>query len=951
MDQLPPELLSLIYTLVLPIPPCTSNFRIEYPSETRYEALTGLRLVSRRWNDIVVDTPELWSYLQLSQDRLNPPLNLERSKAAPLHVRIHFQMVKRDPSFADKLKRLWATTDRWKTYVGVAWVAFWGLRLLPARPLPTMEELWLIGLVGLAKITIDAPRLTTLVQNFDNVTPGATGFPNLKVWRTPFRAHRFEWDRFMMVVDACPHLERLELSNPHKGWSMDQLPLELISLIYTILLPIPACSDEFDEESAPVTRAEDITNLRLVSKMWNDTVLDTPELWSYIHLFESGPPLRLERSKAAPLHIRISFESGEKSQRFLEGVKALWRVADRWITYLVIGDRDGSPLLPVCPLPNIQELWLMPYTNIGLITIDAPRLKKLVQITGNATIGPIGCTNLTRWGTTPRIDRAGWERFMTVVSGCPLLETVELIGQSILDVDEDDDEEVEWTMASTGFTDLADHFTLPAVRVLVLWSQVCTSDLTAYLKAPHLEEIMIRHSGKFGPFSVPSASSCPSLSRIRFVNWGDMEVIRPWLESIPDEVITRINVEIESSEDILLETDLDAVELLNAAVRQRFGDAWAIKWARVPRYGSSYNIWAVGTSSSPLVYVHLTSSIADNRRSARTEEFEEESPLLNRSDDLTKLRLVSKRWNDTVLDTPELWSYIRLLEYSPPLHLERSKAAPLHIRITFGSGLRSQHFLEGMQAIWSVADRWKTYVGIGGGRDDPPLMPACPLPNIQELWLMPYSNASLITIDAPRLKKFVQTSDNATLGPIGCPNLTYWCTAPRIDRAGWERFMTVVMQCLLLEHIELTGQSSLDADEDEEVGWTMASTGFTDLGDHFTLSGVKVLVLWSQICTSDFTAYLRGPYLEEIGIRLNQAFAPFPVPSASSCPSLSRIRFFHWGNIEIIRPWLESIPDEVITRITVEIESSEAILLETDRDAVEILNATEIDDRPERWLS
>lgn len=168
MDILPPELLSSIHLALLPIPPCDKLMRNDDPYRTRINALTRIRLVSRRWNDIVQDTPQLWSCINIASGAPwwdTTRLSLKRTRGAPLHIRIHFGYRKYEDHkhLSRMLKRVWSEAHRWET-VAFLGIPFFPWCHLPPGPLPNLREVLYIGAGGKDPVTVEiqAPRLEAL---------------------------------------------------------------------------------------------------------------------------------------------------------------------------------------------------------------------------------------------------------------------------------------------------------------------------------------------------------------------------------------------------------------------------------------------------------------------------------------------------------------------------------------------------------------------------------------------------------------------------------------------------------------------------------------------------------------------------------------------------------------------------------------------------------------------
>ncbi|KIO29833.1 hypothetical protein M407DRAFT_162535 [Tulasnella calospora MUT 4182] len=174
---------------------------------------------------------------------------------------------------------------------------------------------------------------------------------------------------------------------------MDRIPPELLGSFFQSLLPIPP--RDFSTLPPGADRPKTIQSLRLVSKTWNDVVLETPFVWSYIELSAKDAELLrvhqwLKRSKAAPLHIRMRFYSTDLEEpEVRKAIDALWLEAYRWSTYIItaflpvetIQQQAWFRLVPPVPLPNLREAWIMGFEHSSFISeLNAPRINILVEL-------------------------------------------------------------------------------------------------------------------------------------------------------------------------------------------------------------------------------------------------------------------------------------------------------------------------------------------------------------------------------------------------------------------------------------------------------------------------------------------------------------------------------------------------------------------------------------------
>ncbi|KIK10583.1 hypothetical protein PISMIDRAFT_20257 [Pisolithus microcarpus 441] len=89
---------------------------------------------------------------------------------------------------------------------------------------------------------------------------------------------------------------------------INRLPVELLSWIFRFLL---VYNDSFTSREL-LGLANSRNGLSMVSRLWRNVILDTPELWSDIVLTDDQPPdiafleIQLRRSRKVPLNITIT---------------------------------------------------------------------------------------------------------------------------------------------------------------------------------------------------------------------------------------------------------------------------------------------------------------------------------------------------------------------------------------------------------------------------------------------------------------------------------------------------------------------------------------------------------------------------------------------------------------------------------------------------------------------
>lgn len=335
---------------------------------------------------------------------------------------------------------------------------------------------------------------------------------------------------------------------------INNLPPELLSSIYLSLLPIPN-TDRIRYSNYYDKRISALTCIRLVSKHWNDAVLDTPGLWSYIEIqvaeWWDTTRLSLERSRAAPLHIRIDFGDTRSGSRdhMDQAVERVWSEADRWETFACEGlARFPLRLFPLAPLPNLRKAWIHGMQDTFPLEAHAPRLECLWEVLQLTNIEASSTPALKRWAVTYPTRRAEWERLMKIVGDCSGLEWVRFLpfpGQS--------DEGLK-TLEDWNIPDTRNGISFPSLKQIEIIPIPLSVNFLSYLIAPNLQRLVIRGSVLSDlalEFPAPPTlfESCPKLKFIRF----DLDVltwdIKRWLSLLSQELIERLEVEVECEFD------------------------------------------------------------------------------------------------------------------------------------------------------------------------------------------------------------------------------------------------------------------------------------------------------------------------------------------------------------------------------------------------------------------
>ncbi|KAG8891438.1 hypothetical protein FRC00_013669, partial [Tulasnella sp. 408] len=244
MENLPIEVLSHVFIFTVP----RHDYREQYVSETTNKPHASLSLVCRYWEQVVLKTPQMWSYIHLSRESTKQTLRrrIELSSREPLDVRLNVGYdsdVDSSTTFPGYYQILLETIDRWRSFV------FQGIVPFPHSPmqwipelLPNVVEAAYYGLVeddteGLEVLDDDsgeltesrfkpwtaAPKLRRFVVN----TPGQFLFMECPLvtelsvsdvgqwWGGSSSLHSWhdKWEEYSTrLAELCPQLEILELS-------------------------------------------------------------------------------------------------------------------------------------------------------------------------------------------------------------------------------------------------------------------------------------------------------------------------------------------------------------------------------------------------------------------------------------------------------------------------------------------------------------------------------------------------------------------------------------------------------------------------------------------------------------------------------------------------------------------------------------------------------------------
>ncbi|KAL0955033.1 hypothetical protein HGRIS_003954 [Hohenbuehelia grisea] len=255
-SAIPSEILGIIFSYCLPNllgNPQAQSFR-----QARGAAPLALLRVCRRWNEVVVSTPVLWTCIAVEQTKQGcaPPLPvlqqwLKRSAACglSLDVLVHPEYSSEDA--AQMLRILLTAYHRWRevrlcipTSLQHHFALQDDILIVNTTPAPMLESLSItleagefgvispLGVLDVDDIVERAPRLTRLAWIYEYPMPtfrAAVGWSRL-IHITSVAA-RSLWDCYAFL-QACPQLLSCHLMHVDLGWEQDgeAAPLRLSRL-------------------------------------------------------------------------------------------------------------------------------------------------------------------------------------------------------------------------------------------------------------------------------------------------------------------------------------------------------------------------------------------------------------------------------------------------------------------------------------------------------------------------------------------------------------------------------------------------------------------------------------------------------------------------------------------------------------------------------------------------
>ncbi|KAG9015710.1 hypothetical protein FRB90_004355 [Tulasnella sp. 427] len=190
--------------------------------------LTRLRLVSQGWNQVILNTPELWNYIEISPltTRVEPFLTL--SKQSLLHLRIDVDdktMARLETHKA--LDAVFSCTERWRSYSLID-IRRWSevspnspasRSLVPNHSLPALQVASLaipfestLANTFTSNLTLNAPAL----REIDIWSPRDVSLPEsllLSRLTIPGLERASHVDSLIKILTTCQMIERLSITD------------------------------------------------------------------------------------------------------------------------------------------------------------------------------------------------------------------------------------------------------------------------------------------------------------------------------------------------------------------------------------------------------------------------------------------------------------------------------------------------------------------------------------------------------------------------------------------------------------------------------------------------------------------------------------------------------------------------------------------------------------------
>ncbi|KAG8944240.1 hypothetical protein FRC04_002107 [Tulasnella sp. 424] len=352
---------------------------------------------------------------------------------------------------------------------------------------------------------------------------------------------------------------------------MKNLPTELLSHVFALTITRDSYLDQYPQESSNKPQA----TLSLVCRYWEQVAITTPQIWSYIHLYEEKTEdalrRRLDLARSEPLDIRVDLgDDVDSYETFRDCYIILLDSIDRWRSFVVQGtvsfNEDLQNWIPGL-LPSIVEgAYYVDIENHseGLAAFDydagedvvfrfkpwtvAPNLRRFaVKTSGQFYFKE--CPLVTEfvisgmghwWGGS--LDEHSWhdkwEEYLTqLTERCPQLETLEI--SDWWDYVEGSDP-MGWTQAHTKWPLFSHLRTLKADAL----GAACGIPILSKFNAPDLQNLQLGHIHVCLPVPLPSVtlSIDPSSCRIRF-DKSPLHAIKLFLERASQ--VKELNVSID----------------------------------------------------------------------------------------------------------------------------------------------------------------------------------------------------------------------------------------------------------------------------------------------------------------------------------------------------------------------------------------------------------------------
>ncbi|KAG8906841.1 hypothetical protein FRC01_007882 [Tulasnella sp. 417] len=344
--------------------------------------------------------------------------------------------------------------------------------------------------------------------------------------------------------------------------------MEVLSHVLFFAIPRPGYQDQF----VPKMTNKPQATLSLVCRYWQQAIIKTPQIWSYIHLSEETTEQtlrrRIELSSREPLDIRVDVGDDEDSSDTLSDLyDSLLTTVDRWRSFVFQGTVEYSARRWIPHLlPNVVEAayyGLIEYENEGMELFNSesgevevyrfkpwtvsPKLRRFaVETAGQFYF--MECPLVTEfslsemkpwWGgisdTHSWHDK--WEEFFDELTEmCPQLETLE-IRNSWYSRGVDP---MGWTKTATQWPQFAHLHTLKLDAV----NSASVIPIISKLDAPQLRDLHLGHIHICLPLPLPSVtlSIDPSACRVHF-DKSPLHAIKLFLEGVSQ--VQELNLSIE----------------------------------------------------------------------------------------------------------------------------------------------------------------------------------------------------------------------------------------------------------------------------------------------------------------------------------------------------------------------------------------------------------------------